>query len=113
MGGGSQSNQGFLLGHEAGITFILKLFQMRVFFLAIVLLSTVLCEEDIEKYVSPCPGSVNVEGSTYRAFVDKYVNLTGDLVTKCKEEYFSSIPTSCDDSHKECVVAHSYNQSHV
>lgn len=86
---------------------------MRVFFLAIVLLSTVLCEEDIEKYVSPCPGSVNVESSTYRAFVDKYVNLTGDLVTKCKEEYFSSIPTSCDDSHKECVVAHSYNQSHV
>ena len=102
-----------MLGHEAGITFILKLFQMRVFFLAIVLLSTVLCEEDIEKYVSPCPGSVNVEGSTYRAFVDKYVNLTGDLVTKCKEEYFSSIPTSCDDSHKECVVAHLYNQSHV
>lgn len=69
--------------------------------------SVVLCEDSttrIKKYETPCPGAFHGESSTYRTFVDKYANTTGEMMTQCPIDYFKDLEAESDDKRKECVV---------
>ena len=57
------------------------------------------------KYRDACPGYVSETNKEFRQFIDGV--LSGNetsLMTVCKKEYFTSLPDTCSEEHKECVV---------
>ena len=73
----------------------------------LLVVSVVLCEDSetrIKKYETPCPGAFHGESSTYKTFVDKYANATGEMMTKCPIEYFKDLKAESDDARRKCVV---------
>ncbi|KAK8814865.1 hypothetical protein AV274_3443 [Blastocystis sp. ATCC 50177/Nand II] len=58
------------------------------------------------KYRDACPGYVSETNKEFRQFIDGV--LSGNetsLMTVCKKEYFTSLPDTCSEEHKECVAA--------
>ena len=82
---------------------------MSRIWIALLLVSAVLCEEEaIEKYVSACPGAIAKEDSTYSQFLRSTFAENGNLMSKCKVEYFSNVTSiasnGCMEEHNDCVV---------
>ena len=79
-------------------------------FIAAIILSLVFCAEEDEytrlyKYREACPGDVSDAETTFGKFVQNTLNEEeGSLLNVCKTEYFKTIPDSCSDEHKQCVV---------
>ena len=83
-------------------------------FIALVLLSVAFCVEEDEaskyhKYREACTGLVTDTSSKFGQFIENTLKEEEkSLLAVCKTEYFSSIPDTCTDEHKECVVCFTY-----
>ena len=83
-------------------------------FIALVLLSVAFCVEEDEaskyhKYREACTGLVTDTSSKFGQFIENTLKQENNpLLTFCKAEYFSTIPDTCNDEHKECVVCFTY-----
>ena len=83
-------------------------------FIALVLLSVAFCTEEEEastyhKYREACTGLVTDTSSKFGQFIANTLKQENNsLLTVCKAEYFSTIPDTCNDEHKKCVVCFTY-----
>lgn len=83
---------------------------LRAVVLSLLLVCTVFGSEAEEalqfaKYRDACPGYVSETNKEFRQFIDSVLSDNATtIMTVCKKEYFTSIPDTCSEEHKECVV---------
>ena len=80
------------------------------FILVLFILSIAFCSEEEEysklhKYREACSGYVSDASTPFRQFIDTVLDKEKETIVQlCEPEYFTTIPETCSEEHKKCVV---------
>ena len=80
------------------------------FILALFILSIAFCSVEDEyskypKYREACSGNVGDASTPFGQFINSVLDKEKETIVKlCKAEYFTTIPETCSEENKKCVV---------